>query len=177
MKYQFEESKPMPLLICLFVCLSLIYSRFLTYDPIKRITAEDALKHTYFKEAPMIVSPSMLPTWPAKSEGGHAVRKAQSPRPPSGGRAYKQLGENDDVETGFHMGNTNADRHIAAMGAGFSLKFWWANNLFYFFPYFLKNNSYVPFFSFLLFFFPVFFFLNENLCYYNMVRFVQIRSI
>ena len=101
----------------------LIRSRFLTYDPMKRITAEDALKHTYFKEAPMIVSPSMLPTWPAKSEGGHALRKAQSPRPPSGGRAYKQLGENDDVETGFHMGNTNADRHIAAMGAGFSLKF------------------------------------------------------
>jgi len=100
-----------------------LLQKFLTYDPMKRITAEDALKHTYFKEAPMIVSPSMLPTWPAKSEGGHALRKAQSPRPPSGGRAYKQLGENDDVETGFHMGNTNADRHIAAMGAGFSLKF------------------------------------------------------
>merc|ERR1712071_307423 len=100
-----------------------LLQKFLTYDPVKRTTAEDALNHTYFKEAPMIVSPSMLPTWPAKSEGGHVVRKAQSPRPPSGGRAYKQLGDNDDVDTGFHMGNTNADRHIAAMGAGFSLKF------------------------------------------------------
>ena len=27
------------------------------------------------------------------------------------------------------------------------------------------------------YFFSLFFFLNENLCYYNMVRFVQIRSI
>ena len=103
--------------------MCLIRFRFLTYDPSKRITAEDAISHTYFKEAPLIVDPSMLPTWPAKSEGGHAVRKAKSPKPPSGGRAYKQLGENDDVDTGFHMGNTNADRHIAAMGAGFSLKF------------------------------------------------------
>ena len=31
-----------------------LLQKFLTYDPTKRITAEDAINHTYFKEAPLI---------------------------------------------------------------------------------------------------------------------------
>ena len=113
---------------CSFLIFVNISSRFLTYDPQKRITAEDALKHTYLKEQPYPIHPSMLPTWPAKSES-HGPRKAQSPKPPSGGRAFKQLGDNDndvvdvDSNTGFHMGGTHVDRHLGAGGAGFSLKF------------------------------------------------------
>jgi len=99
----------------------------LTYDPQRRITAEDALNHTYLKESPYPIPASMLPTWPAKSES-HGPRKAQSPKPPSGGRAFKQLGDNDDgvdgdSNIGFHMGGPVVDRTLGAGGAGFSLKF------------------------------------------------------
>ena len=98
----------------------------MTYDPAKRITAEDALNHTYLKEHPLPIDPSIFPTWPAKSEL-HGPRKAQSPKPPSGGRAYKQLGDNDDdvvdTNSGFTMGNAHLDRRIGAAGAGFSLRF------------------------------------------------------
>lgn len=68
----------------------LLPRRFLTYFPGRRITAEEALRHEFFKETPVPVDPSMFPTWPAKSELGH--RKAHSPKPPSGGKQFaKQL--------------------------------------------------------------------------------------
>jgi len=93
-------------------------NRFLTYCPSKRITAEDALKHDYFKESPLPVESHMFPTWPAKSEVG-IIRTKHSPKPPSGGRQYKLLGDADgelaaDSSTGFHMN---------LVGGGFSLKF------------------------------------------------------
>lgn len=65
--------------------------KFLTYDPVQRVTAEDAMKHAYFCEAPLPIDPAMFPTWPAKSELGHRKALAASPKPPSGGREYKQL--------------------------------------------------------------------------------------
>lgn len=34
----------------------------LTYDPNQRITADAALKHSYFKELPLPIDPSMFPT-------------------------------------------------------------------------------------------------------------------
>ncbi|CAL8106091.1 unnamed protein product [Calicophoron daubneyi] len=63
-----------------------LLNSFLTYCPDRRITAEKALTHAYFNERPRAIHPSMFPSWPAKSEGGVAVRKA-SPRPPAGGGA------------------------------------------------------------------------------------------
>lgn len=87
----------------------------LTYNPSTRVTAEDALQHKYFSELPLATDPAMFPTWPAKSEGG--TRKvAPSPKPPSGGRDYKQLKEDD----GFHIVN-----HLprAPEVPSFSLKF------------------------------------------------------
>lgn len=68
-----------------------LISRFLTYDPAQRITAEDALKHDYFQETPLPIDPGMFPTWPAKSEMGHRKAAAASPKPPPGGHEYKQL--------------------------------------------------------------------------------------
>lgn len=96
--------------------LSLL-NKFLTYNPAERITAEKAAKHEYFSELPLAIDPAMFPTWPAKSELGH--RKAiASPKPPSGGRDYKQLGDTDE---GFHMGVVERSRNV--LGPGFSLKF------------------------------------------------------
>ena len=64
---------------------------FLTYNPSKRFTAEEALKHVYFGEAPLPIDPDMFPTWPAKSEQSVRKQHASSPKPPSGGKAYAQL--------------------------------------------------------------------------------------
>lgn len=64
---------------------------FLTYDPVKRVSAEEALKNAYFNEVPLPIDPAMFPTWPAKSELGHRRALAASPKPPSGGGEYKQL--------------------------------------------------------------------------------------
>ncbi|XP_054284493.1 cyclin-dependent kinase 11B-like isoform X1 [Macrosteles quadrilineatus] len=98
--------------------LSLL-NKFLTYNPVERITADEALKHDYFAEPPLPIDPAMFPTWPAKSEVGRKAIIA-SPKPPSGGRDYKQLGDTDE---GFHMGSVAAERTRAAFGTGFSLRF------------------------------------------------------
>ncbi|PSN39779.1 Cyclin-dependent kinase 11B, partial [Blattella germanica] len=100
-----------------------LMNKFLTYDPVQRVTAEDALRHDYFKEAPLPIDPAMFPTWPAKSELGHRKAAAASPKPPPGGHEYKQLGDTDeDVPVGgFHMGLVEKGRTTS--GPGFSLKF------------------------------------------------------
>jgi len=65
-----------------------LFRKFLTYDPKKRISCEEALKDDYFKESPLPIDPSMFPTWPAKSEmsakGSNARKAGGSPKPPSG---------------------------------------------------------------------------------------------
>ena len=102
-----------------------LINKFLTYCPERRITAEEALSHDFFKESPLPVDPAMFPTWPAKSEGGQPVRKAKSsPKPPSGGKQFatQMEGEDDDhlfksdAQVGFHM-NSEASKK------GFNLKF------------------------------------------------------
>ncbi|XP_073512892.1 cyclin-dependent kinase 11B-like isoform X3 [Phyllobates terribilis] len=97
-----------------------LMNKFLTYCPAKRISADDALKHEYFGETPLPIDPSMFPTWPAKSEQPR-VKRATSPRPPEGGLGYKELGDDDLKDTGFHLTTTN--QGASAAGPGFSLKF------------------------------------------------------
>lgn len=95
----------------------------LTYDPKQRLTAETALKHTYFKENPLPIDPGMFPTWPAKSEVGWKRAMATSPKP-SGGMQYKKLGDDDDG--GFSLSASYAsysESRKMQMGSGFSLKF------------------------------------------------------
>lgn len=100
--------------------LYVVLFRFLTYYPGRRISAEDGLKHEYFRETPLPIDPSMFPTWPAKSEQ-QRVKRGTSPRPPEGGLGYSQLGDDDLKETGFHLTTTN--QGASAAGPGFSLKF------------------------------------------------------
>lgn len=68
-----------------------LLTKFLTFDPAQRVTAEEALQHQYFNEAPLPIDPAMFPTWPAKSELGQKRALAASPKPPSGGGEYKKL--------------------------------------------------------------------------------------
>jgi len=70
---------------------SVLFNRFLTYSPARRTTAEEALKHDFFLESPLPVDPSMFPTWPAKSEMSRSRSHGNSPKPPSGGKAYANL--------------------------------------------------------------------------------------
>ncbi|XP_038154444.1 cyclin-dependent kinase 11B isoform X2 [Cyprinodon tularosa] len=97
-----------------------LMNKFLTYCPGKRISADEALKHEYFRETPLPIDPSMFPTWPAKSEQ-QRVKRGTSPRPPEGGLGYSQLGDDDLKETGFHL--TTSNLGASAVGPGFSLKF------------------------------------------------------
>ena len=41
-------------------------TRLLALCPEKRITAEKALSHPFFTEAPLPIDPSLFPTWPSK---------------------------------------------------------------------------------------------------------------
>lgn len=73
----------------------------------------------------MPIDPKMFPTWPAKSELGVRTANNASPKPPSGGKEYKQLGDGDDADinaSGFHMGLVEGGRP-PPVGGGFSLKF------------------------------------------------------
>ncbi|CAH2074075.1 unnamed protein product, partial [Iphiclides podalirius] len=90
---------------------------FLTYNPARRLTADAALEHSYFKEQPVAIEPAMFPTWPAKSEGNR--RTTHSPRPPAGGAAYAQFARADSDEAlGFQLHTRSLN-----VAPGFSLKF------------------------------------------------------
>lgn len=74
-----------------------LLKKFLTYDPKKRISCDEALAAEYFIENPRPIDPSMFPTWPAKSElSAGQVKKGASPKPPSGGGAFKKINEDED---------------------------------------------------------------------------------
>ena len=75
-----------------------LLKNLLTYDPKQRVTCEAALKADYFREPPLPIDPSMFPTWPAKSEQGPGdkLKKVASPKPPSGGHAFKNIQGDDD---------------------------------------------------------------------------------
>ncbi|KAJ3020234.1 hypothetical protein HKX48_001122 [Thoreauomyces humboldtii] len=46
-----------------------LLQKLLTYDPEKRITAEEALRHPYFTDAPLPKDPALFPTFPSKGAG------------------------------------------------------------------------------------------------------------
>lgn len=82
------------------------------------------MKHEYFLERPLPIDPALFPTWPAKSEFGARTLNA-SPKPPSGGKDFKQLDKDEDEDgssSGFHMGSREASRQLP-VGGGFHLKF------------------------------------------------------
>ncbi|KAG0370546.1 kinase-like domain-containing protein [Gamsiella multidivaricata] len=79
-----------------------LMSRMLTYDPVQRITAEEALQHPYFSEAPPPKHPSMFPTWPSKGE-----RTAKRNASPSAPQAAHGHGQDEDEAPGgiFNFAN------------------------------------------------------------------------
>jgi cell division cycle 2-like protein len=91
----------------------------LCYDPKKRISCDEALKADYFMEDPRPIDPSMFPNLPAKSEQepGDKVKKIASPKPPSGGHAFKKnMDDDDEAGSSFQVKGT-------VPTAGWNLKF------------------------------------------------------
>jgi cell division cycle 2-like len=81
----------------------------LTLDPAKRISAEEALRHEYFKEDPMPKHPEFFPSFPSKA-GGERRRKWETPEAPRGGKQGREGGGL------FREGEEGG-------GTGFTLKF------------------------------------------------------
>ncbi len=52
-----------------------LLSRMLYYDPVKRITATEALKHPWFKEGPPPQDIELMPTFPARNDTSRDTRK------------------------------------------------------------------------------------------------------
>jgi cell division cycle 2-like len=89
-----------------------LINKLLTYDPDRRISADEALKHEFFRETPLPIDPGMFPTWPAKSEGLNKSKVPQDsePRAPSAGKMYEKLIAEDEgfnlripIPTGFNL--------------------------------------------------------------------------
>ncbi|KXS16085.1 Pkinase-domain-containing protein [Gonapodya prolifera JEL478] len=82
-----------------------LLSAMLAYDPGRRITAEEAMRHPWFEEDPLPKDPSQFPTWPSVASGER--RKPHSPTAPHA----HQNGVDDTDDAGT---NTNALKGTAA---------------------------------------------------------------
>lgn len=58
-----------------------LMSRLLTYDPEKRITAEEALQHPYFTESPLPKDPNLFNSFPSVANGEKYVPSSALPGP------------------------------------------------------------------------------------------------
>ncbi|CAB4438662.1 unnamed protein product [Rhizophagus irregularis] len=92
-----------------------LIAKLLTYDPSKRITAEEALKHPYFTESPLPKDPEMFPTWPSKG-GGERRKSYTSPSAPNVAHGVEKLDEEDQTLLGSIFENQGGNDY------GFRLK-------------------------------------------------------
>lgn len=71
-----------------------LLNRLLTYDPKKRITADAALKHEWFREVPLPKSKEFMPTYPARHAQDRRMRRVlKSPDPLQELRRIEQQAE------------------------------------------------------------------------------------
>ncbi|KII93244.1 hypothetical protein PLICRDRAFT_171027 [Plicaturopsis crispa FD-325 SS-3] len=69
----------------------------LTYDPERRITAEEALQHPYFTESPLPKHPDLFGSFPSAAAGEKRRKPFDSPSAPMRAADYKLLTEFDAV--------------------------------------------------------------------------------
>ncbi|KND03667.1 uncharacterized protein SPPG_08910 [Spizellomyces punctatus DAOM BR117] len=77
-----------------------LMTRLLTYDPEKRITAEEALRHPYFTENPLPKDPSLFPTFPSKG-AGEKRKVYDSPSAPKAAHGGETLAGDGDEGGGL----------------------------------------------------------------------------
>ncbi|KZS92942.1 Pkinase-domain-containing protein [Sistotremastrum niveocremeum HHB9708] len=68
----------------------------LTYDPDQRISAQDALKHPYFRESPLPKHPDLFASFPSLA-AGEKRRKPYSPSAPNARAEYQLLTDLDEL--------------------------------------------------------------------------------
>ncbi|GAA5912679.1 hypothetical protein JCM8208_007727 [Rhodotorula glutinis] len=62
-----------------------LLQRLLTYDPERRITADEALRHPYFDESPLPKDPRLFNSFPSVASGEKKTTLASPSAPPAGG--------------------------------------------------------------------------------------------
>jgi cell division cycle 2-like protein len=80
-----------------------LLNKLLTYDPEKRITAEAALKHEWFKEVPLPKSKDFMPTFPAQHAQDRRMRRVMKSPDPLEEQRRKELRQ-AEVGTGGLFG-------------------------------------------------------------------------
>ncbi|KAI8526889.1 hypothetical protein RHMOL_Rhmol12G0034000 [Rhododendron molle] len=80
-----------------------LLNKLLTYDPEKRITAEDALKHEWFREVPLPKSKEFMPTFPAQHEHDRRSRRMRKSPDPLEEQRRKEL-QQGELGTGGLFG-------------------------------------------------------------------------
>ncbi|KAH9982650.1 Pkinase-domain-containing protein [Lactifluus volemus] len=68
-----------------------LLSSLLTYDPERRISAEEALQHPYFSETPAPKHPDMFSSFPSAAAGERRRKPLSSPPAPARGAGHKLL--------------------------------------------------------------------------------------
>ncbi|XP_024634107.1 cyclin-dependent kinase G-2 isoform X1 [Medicago truncatula] len=68
-----------------------LLSKLLTYDPEKRITAEDALNHAWFREVPLPKSKEFMPTFPAQHDKERRMQRIMKSPHPLERKHHKEL--------------------------------------------------------------------------------------
>ncbi|KAH7835814.1 hypothetical protein Vadar_030114 [Vaccinium darrowii] len=80
-----------------------LLNKLLTYDPEKRITAEDALKHEWFHEVPLPKSKEFMPTFPAQHAQDRRLRRIMKSPDPLEEQRRKEL-QQGELGTGGLFG-------------------------------------------------------------------------
>ncbi|KAF5741148.1 cyclin-dependent kinase G-2 [Tripterygium wilfordii] len=78
-----------------------LLSKLLTYDPEKRITAEAALDHEWFKEVPLPKSKDFMPTFPAQHAQERRLRRIMKSPDPLEEQRKKELQQGDFGASGL----------------------------------------------------------------------------
>ncbi|GAV85448.1 Pkinase domain-containing protein [Cephalotus follicularis] len=80
-----------------------LLNKLLTYDPEKRITAEDALNHEWFREVPLPKSKDFMPTFPAQHAQDRRLRRIMKSPDPLEEQRRKEL-QQGELGTGGLFG-------------------------------------------------------------------------
>ncbi|GFY91535.1 protein kinase superfamily protein [Actinidia rufa] len=80
-----------------------LLNKLLTYDPEKRITAEDALNHEWFREVPLPKSKEFMPTFPAQHAQDRRLRRIMKSPDPLEEQRRKEL-QQGELGTGGVFG-------------------------------------------------------------------------
>ncbi|KAI3981676.1 hypothetical protein MKX01_020619 [Papaver californicum] len=78
-----------------------LLNKLLTYDPEKRITAEDALNHQWFREVPLPKSKDFMPTFPAQHAQDRRLRRVMKSPDPLEEQRRKELKQRELGTTGL----------------------------------------------------------------------------